>query len=98
MAQTYLTAVSNGTRDAECLKADTDGSCCVGCSAAVFLDGDGCAYGVSPFCVLKADRLNAFDQLVNVNAGSLGDFLALFDGRDTLLLEASKNLRFSSFI
>ena len=98
MAKTYLTTVSNGTRDAECLQADTDCCSSLGSLAAVLLDRNGSTNGVCPLCIFEADRLNAFDQLIYINAGSLCDLLALFDGRNAILFQTSKDLRLSSFI
>ena len=48
--------------------------------------------------ILEADRLNAFDQAVNIKAGSFCDLFTLFDGRDAVFLQHSKNLGLSSFI
>ena len=98
VAETDLAAVRYGTGDAECLKADTDRCSSFGSLAAVLLDGDGSAYRIGPLCIFKADRLNAFNQFVDVQTGRFRDLFTFFDGRDAILLKYSKNLRLSSFI
>ena len=66
VAKAHFTLVGNGTGDTEGLKALADGSGRVGSFAAVFLDSDGGAYGVSPLCVFKTNRLNAFHHLIYI--------------------------------
>ena len=98
MAKANLTSVSDGSGDAECLQAFAD--CCSSliCLAAVLLDGDGCADGICPLCVLKADGLNALNKVIDIKARSLGDLLALLDGGNAILLQYGKNLGLSSLI
>ncbi len=98
VAETNLAAVSNRTGDAESLQADTDGGCSICGTAAVLLDGDGCADSICPLGIFKADGLNAFDQVIHIQAGCFSDFLAFFNGRDPIFLQHSKNLRLSSFV
>ncbi len=93
-----LAAVSDGTGNAEGLEAFADGCGSVGSLAAVLLDGDGGAYGVSPLCVLKADGLNVLDHVIYVKTCVLSDLLSLFDGADAVLCELSKDLFFSSVV
>ena len=98
MAKTYLTAVSNGTGDAEGLKAFADCGSSLVSLAAVLLDSDGSAYGVCPLRVLEADRLNALYQMINVQTSSLCDGLAFLNGGNTILAQGGKNLGLSSLI
>lgn len=53
---------------------------------AAFLDGDGSAERVRPFCVLECDRLEVFDRLVRVDALVVADLACIFDGRDSVFL------------
>ncbi len=98
MAETNLAGVGNGARDTESLKTLADCSSSVSSLAAVLLDCDGSAYGVSPASVLKADRLNLLNLIVNVQAGVLGDLLRLFDGGDAIAVQNGIDLVNSSFI
>ena len=98
VAKTDLAAVSNGARDAEALQTFADCSSSLIRFAAALLDGNCCTYGVSPFCIFKADRLNLLNCVIDIQAGSFGDFLALLDGGNAILLQSSQNLRLSSLI
>ena len=84
MSKTYFTCVCNGSRDTESLKAFSDSCCCVSGSSAAFFDRDSCTYCVSPASVLEADRLNAFDLIVNVQSCVFSDFLSFFDRSDSI--------------
>ena len=92
MSKTYLTSVSNGTGNAESLETFTDCSSSVSSSSAVLLDCDSSAYCVSPLSVLEADRLNAFDEVINIKTSVLCDLLSLFDGSNTVFSELSVDL------
>ncbi len=98
VSKTDLTGVGNGARDTESLKALTDRCSSVGSLAAVLLDRDRSAYGVSPASVLKADRLNLLNLIVNVQAGVLRDLLRLFDGGDAIAVQYGIDLVNSSFV
>ena len=98
MTKTYLTAVSNGTRDAECLQAFTDSGSGISGTTCSLLDRDSSAYRVSPACVLKTDRLDALYQIVNIQSGILRDLLCILDRSNTLLTEDLVDLVDSSFI
>ncbi len=98
VAQTYLAAVSDGTGDAERLQSFADCGSRFRCCTAVLLDRDRGAYRVSPLCVFKTDRLNAFYKMINIKARSFCDLLALFNGFDAVLVQAGKDLGLSSFI
>ena len=98
MAKTNLSLVSYRTRDTESLKSLTDSSSSVSSSCAALLDSDSAAYCVSPLSVLKADRLNALNELINVKTLSLAYVSTLFDSVDTVLIDNSKDLLFSSLI
>ena len=82
VTDTYLAVVGYRTRNTKRLQTDTD---CFGsiCSIlAAFLDSDGTTYNISPFCVLKADRLSLFTRLIRIESGSFADgvsFLYVFD-------------------
>ena len=92
MAETNLTSVSNRTGDAESLEAFTDCSSSVSSSSAVLLDCDSSTYCVSPLSVLEADRLNAFDEVINIKTCVLCDLLSFFDGSNTIFSELSVDL------
>ena len=92
MTKTYLTSVSNGTGNAESLEAFTDSCSSIGSLAAVLLDCDSSAYCVSPLSVLEADRLNAFDEMINIKTCVLCDLLSFFNGSNTILSELSVDL------
>ena len=68
VAQTNLAVVCYGTGDAEGLQADADGGGGVGGGLDALLHGDGSAHGVGPAGVLKADGLDALDDLIGVEA------------------------------
>ncbi len=98
VTETNLSLISNRTGDTESLEALSDSSSSVSSSCAALLYSDSAAYSVSPLCIFKADGLNAFNQLVDVQTLCLGDFSSLFDGANVILCENSKNLLFSSLI
>ena len=98
MSETNLAAVSYGSRDTEGLKSLTDSGSSLSGRAAVLLDCDCCAYGVSPFCVLKADRLNALDLMVYIKTCGLCYLCSFFNRVDPVLSKLCENLFFSSFI
>ena len=85
MSQTYFTLVCYRTRNTEGLKSLTDCSCSLRCFAAAFFDRDCSAYGVSPFCVFEADRLNAFYHFVYIQTCSFCYFCSFLDGIDSVL-------------
>ena len=65
----------------------------VAASAAVLtalLHGDGSADGVCPARVLKADGLDALDDLIRVKALGLAHFAAGFNGLDAVLLRGRR--------
>ena len=98
VAETNLTVFSNGTGDAEALQTDTDSGSGVCSLGATLLDCDSSAYGVSPLCVLKCDRLGLLYDLVGVDALSRTDFLALIDGGNAVFFQSCENFRLASFI
>ena len=98
MAETDLTGIGNGTRDTESLKAFTDGGGRLGCLAAVLLDRDRCAYGVSPACIFKTDRLDALDLVIDIETGILGDLLCFLDGSDSITVQNGVDLIDTYFI
>ena len=98
MSKTYLTMVCNGTWNTECLKSLSDCCCCVCCSCASLLDRDSCTYNVCPACILKTDRLNLLNLIVNIKSSVLCDLLSFFDRADTIAVKNSVNLVNSSFV
>ena len=98
VAEADLAVVGNGAVDAEGLKAFADlaGSLCVGGHAG--LQRDGGADGVCPAGVLKADGLNALDDLVGVEALRLADLTAFLNGADAILCEDTVDFVDSSFV
>ena len=98
VAEANLTVFSNRARDAECLQADADSSSSVSSLRAAHLDGDRAAYGVSPLCVFKADRLGFLYDGVRGNALLFADGLALIDGIDAIFLQDGEDLRLTSLV
>ena len=98
MTETNLAAVGNGAGNAEGLQTLADGGSGVGSLAAVLLDGDGGADGVSPLGVLKADGLDVLNHVINVKTCILGDLLGFLNGADAVFGELSENLFFSSVV
>ncbi len=76
--------------------ADLAGSVCSGLDAG--LQRDGRTDGVRPAGVLKADRLDALDDLVGVEALRLAELAALLHGADAVLREDAVDLVDSSFV
>ena len=98
MAKTNFTLICYRTRDTEGLKSLTDSCCSFRSFTTSFFDCDSCAYCVSPFCILEADWLNAFDHFVYVETSGFCNFCCFFDRVDSVLSELSQNLFLSSFI
>ena len=98
MTKTYLTGISYGTRDTESLKTFTDCCSCICCSSSTLLDCDCCTYDVCPASILEADRLNALNLIVYIEAGVLGNLLSFFDRSDTLAVQNLIDFINSSFI
>ena len=86
MAETYLTVVCYGTRDAEGLKSLTDCCSSVSCVSAVLLDCDCSTYDVSPASILEANGLNALNHVVNIEASVFCNLTSFFDISDTVLI------------
>src|SRR5699024_162044 len=68
VAQADMALLGDGTGNGEGLQALADGGGAVGGALQAALDGDGGAQGVGPDGVVKADGLNAADDLVAVDA------------------------------
>ncbi len=98
MTKSNLPAVRYGTGNAEGLKSLSDGCSCLGCLAAILLDRDGGAYGVRPFCVFKADRLNILYHMIYIQSCGLCNFSSLFNRTDPVLGKLCQNLFFSSLV
>ena len=98
MAQTNLTVVSNGTRNAERLQADADCLSSVGCIGAALLDCDCSAYYVSPAGILECDRLYRLNGSCRINALILTDLSSLFQACNAVLSQNSIDLLDSSFV
>ena len=79
MAKTYLTSISNGTGNTECLKAFADCSSCFRSLSAALLDCDCSTYSVSPASVLEANRLDFLNLLIYIKTSILSDLLCFFD-------------------
>ena len=84
MAKTYLAVVSNGTRNTESLEAFTDSLCSISSLRAALLDSDCCAQRISPASILKADRLDVFYDLCNIDALVFANFVCIFNRCDTI--------------
>ena len=98
VAETDFSVVGDGAGDAEGLKAFADGGSSVRSFSAALLDGDGGADGVSPCGVFEADRLDALDHVVDLEACVFGDLLCFFDVLDTILVQDSGDLIDSSLV
>ena len=76
MAQADMTLLGNGAGHGEGFQALADGGGAVGGALQAALDSDGGAQGVSPDSVIKADGLNAANDLVAVDALGKEHFVA----------------------
>lgn len=95
VTETDLAVFGNGAGNTEGLKTDTDicGSGSGGfiaCALSLF-KSDSRAYGVSPLCVFKADRLCFLNGGVGVNAVFCAYILALVNRRDTVIFKNAEN-------
>ena len=98
MADTNLTVISNRTGDAEGLKAKTDFLSSLSSTCYLILNSNSAAYNISPSSIFKADRLNALNDIVSINACFIADFLCLFNGGNAVLIKLCIYLIYSSFI
>ena len=98
MSQTNLTLIGNGAGNTERLQALADCSGSLGSFSAALLDCDGSAYGVSPASVLKANRLDLLNLIVNIQTGILGDLLSLLDGSNSIAIQNGIDFVNSSLI
>ena len=98
VAQAHLAVVGNRAVDAEGLEALADGGGGLGGGLHVLLQGDGRAHHVGPAGVLKADGLDALDDLIGVEALGLADLPALLDALDAVLSEDAVDLLDSSLV
>ena len=102
MTETDLAVFGNGAGNTEGLKTDTDicgsGSGGFIAGALSLFESDGRAYGVSPLCVFKADRLCFLNGGVGVNAVFCAYILALVNRRDTVIFKNAENLCLASLI
>ncbi len=98
MAQTYLSAVSDRTRNAERLQAFTDCCGCICCLAASLFDCDCRTDGICPLGIFKADRLNIFYHVIDIQTCILCNFLSFFNRADSIFSELCENLLLSSLI
>jgi len=78
VSKPYLTLISNGSRNTECLQSFSDSCCRICCSLASFLDRDCRTCDVSPACIFKADRLDAFDLVIYIQSGIFCDLFSFF--------------------
>ena len=98
MTKTHLTGIRNGAGNTKCLKPLADCRSCLGRLAAVLLDSDSRAYGISPARVFKADGLNLLNLIVYVKTCVLCDLLRFFDRGDAIAVQHSRNFINTSFI
>ena len=98
VAQTDLAVVSDGTIDAERLQALADGGSCLSGGLDILLQRDSRAHGVRPAGILKADGLDALDDLIRVKALGLTHLAAGLHGLDAILCEDAIDLVDSSFV
>ena len=81
VAEAHLAVFGNRAGNAESLQADSDRGSRIGRLGATLLQRNRCTYRVSPYRILKADRLSLADDLVTVDSFRQGDFLARLDRR-----------------
>ena len=98
MTETYLTVISNRTGNAERLKTYTDFFGSLSSGLNLIFECDSTTYNISPSSVFKADRLNAFNDIVSVNTGFVANFFSLFNGGNTVFCEFCVNLIYSSVL
>ena len=98
VAQAHLTVLGHGAGDAESLEALADSLGSVGSGGHILLQRDGSAHAVRPGSVLKADGLDALDDFVGVEAGSLADVPALLHAGNSVLSQDGIDLVDSSFV
>ena len=92
VAETHLAVVSDGTRDAEGLKAYSYGLSCVCGVLAALLDCYGGTYDVGPLCILEAYRLSVFAGLVRIQTVLIADCVCFLDILDTVGVESCEDL------
>jgi hypothetical protein len=92
VANTNLTVIGYRAGDAECLQAFADVFGSFNSVFCLFLQCDGCAYNVSPFCVFEANHLGAFAFHVWIDAVRFANLVSLFDIFDAVFVESSENL------
>ena len=97
MTDTNLSVVGNRAGDTEGLKTKTDFFSSLSSVLNLFLNSDCAAYNVSPASIFKADRLNALNDVISINACLITDFLSFLNGGDAVLFKLSINLVNSSF-
>ena len=98
VAQADLAVLGHGAVDAEGLQALADGLGSLGSGLDALLDGDGGAHAVGPAGVLKADGLDALDDLIGIEALVLADLAALLHRADAVLGEDTVDLVDSSLV
>ena len=98
VTETNLTLISNRTGDTESLEAFADCSSSVSSSCAALLYSDSAAYCVSPLCIFKTDRLDALNELIDIQTLCLTYVSALLDGADAVVLENVEDLLLTSLI
>ena len=98
VAQAHLAVLGNRAGDAEGLQALADGLGSVGSGGHVLLQSDGGAHAVRPGGVLKADGLDALDDVVGVEASGLADVAALLHAGNSVLSQDGIDLVDSSLV
>ena len=98
VAQAHLPVLGNRTGDAEGLEAHTDALGGLGGGLDALLQSDGRAHAVGPAGILKADGLDALDDVVGVEAGGLADVAALLHAGNSVLRQDGIDLVDSSFV
>ena len=98
VTETDFAVICDGTGNAEGLETFTESLGDFGSNGLTALDGDSRADEVSPAGIFKADRLNVFDALIDVETFVLADLFGFFNGGDSVVVQKLVDLIDTAFI
>ena len=98
VSDTDFAVIRDGTGDAEALETFAERLGDFAGDRLTAFDGNGGADEISPAGVLKADGLNVFDTLIDVQTFGFGDFFGFLDGGDAVVVQKLVDLSDSAFI
>ena len=84
MSKTNLTLIGNRTWNTECLQTFANCSSSVSCPLTSLFNCNCSAYCIGPFCIFKANRLNAFYHFIYIQTSSLCYFSGFFNRIDAI--------------